>query len=69
MGFRFTSLKGLAATLVLSPVFGLGYYAADPDNLVLAPQAEAHIKEVPSPSQERQELHAVMAKMGVEKAY
>ncbi len=50
MGFRLTSRKGLVAAFVLSPVLGGGYYAADPKNLLLASQAEAHVEAFPSSS-------------------
>lgn len=59
MGFHSTSRKGLAALCVLAPVIGLGYYAADPENLHFstnlhfASEAEAHTRESASSSHAR----------------
>jgi len=36
--------------IALPPILGFGYYAADPQNLMFASQAEAHIEEFPSSS-------------------
>lgn len=58
MGFRSSSRKGLALLGSLVPVFGIGYYAADPANFTIATEAVAHAKDFASSVHVRTPLSA-----------